>query len=195
MSNTERSGDLRVSSPTVTVEHIIGEANRKERQWTRETTMDHHTTIPPDQTMAPRALSASAGALMLFLGLVSAPGSAQAVPVHHPDKCPDQMPAGGFNCLTGGGKLLCTNDGDVMCCKPNSQGGQDCEQIEALRGPKNFKGNVGNLSGGQLQVAPGSPPPRTAPVPKAGLHAPIMRRGLEGDVPAPEPTVHEEQGK
>ena len=130
----------------------------------------------------------------LFLGLVLLlPGLAQAVPVHHPDKCPDQMPTGGFGCLNSGGKLLCTNDGDVMCCKPNSQGGQDCDQITEFKNPKG--GNV-RVPGGVLQNAPMvSPSPSTPRFPKAGMNAPIMRRGVEGDAAAPSPTVPEQQGK
>jgi len=130
-----------------------------------------------------RAYIVHIGAVALFLvGLVFFhSGPAQAEPVNHPDKCPDQMPAeGGFACLRSGGKVICTNDGDVMCCKPNSQGGQDCEQIVAK--PFNPMGNV-SRPGGNLQMAPMNPPPNTSRFPQPGINAPIMRRGVEGEQP------------
>ena len=78
-----------------------------------------------------------------------------------------------------------------MCCAPNSQGEKDCEQIESFQTPKNPKANIGAVQGGQLQVAPTNPPPRTTPVPQAGKNAPVMRRGVEGEeppTPAPKET-------
>jgi len=72
-------------------------------------------------------------ALLLFLGaavLCAAP--ARALP-NHPEKCTGDVPGGGLNCR---GTVICTNDGDYMCCTPNAQGGQDCEQITALRVPQ-----------------------------------------------------------
>lgn len=120
---------------------------------------------------------------LFFLGSVmfcSIP--AEAFPIGgHPDKCKGGVPDGAFSCANGGGTVACTNDGDYMCCKKNAQGGQDCEQIESMK--SGAKGNFGRVPGGQLQVAPTNPPPRTSPVPKAGMNAPIMRRGVDGELP------------
>jgi hypothetical protein len=137
------------------------------------------------------SVTRSALGLLFVAAVLFQTGSAQAVPVNHPDKCPDQMPEGSFSCLSGGGKLLCTNDGDVMCCKPNAQGGQDCEQIMAFKGPK---GSI-RVPGGVLQNAPMTVQPNPPRVPKAGMNAPIMRRGVEADSAPASPTVPEDQGK
>jgi hypothetical protein len=120
---------------------------------------------------------------LLFLGLVIfAPVYAEAFPIGgHPDKCKGGVPDGAFSCANSGGTVACTNDGDYMCCKKNAQGGQDCEQIETMT--SNPKGNLGQLPGGQLQVAPVNPQPSGPRVPKAGMTNPIMRRGVEGEAP------------
>lgn len=103
------------------------------------------------------------GTTALFLGLVligTIP--AQAFPIGgHPDKCQGPYPQGGPACENRGGTVACTNDGDYMCCTKNSQGGQDCEQIESFKGPK-----------GGLR-----------PFNMPGKNAPVMRRGIEGGEP------------
>lgn len=115
---------------------------------------------------------------------------AEALPIGgHPDKCKGGVPDGAFSCANSGGTVACTNDGDYMCCKKNAQGGQDCEQIEAMKG--GVQGNFGRLPGGQLQVAPANPAPKTSPFQKPGMNAPIMRRGVEGE----QPTSSEKEGK
>ena len=85
---------------------------------------------------------------------------------------------------------ICTNDGDWMCCnRCTPSGGYCCEQIETMTSRP--KGNFGRIPSGQLQVAPSNPPP-TYHLPQAGMNAPIMRRGVEGDQvsqPTSEPTV------
>ena len=48
----------------------------------------------------------------------------------------------------------------------------------------------------QLQKAPVvSPTPSNPRVPRAGMNAPIMRRGVEGDAGTPSPAAPEESGK
>jgi hypothetical protein len=107
---------------------------------------------------------------------------AKAEPIKNPQNCKGGVPDGAFHCLNKPGQWVeCNGSGDYMCCAPNAQGGKDCEQIESFQTPKNPKANIGAVHGGQLQVAPTNPPPRTTPVPKAGMNAPIMRRGVEGD--------------
>lgn len=134
------------------------------------------------------------GAVALFLmyACLSHVLPAQAV-IKNQQNCKGNVPDGAFHCLNKSSVhfVECTPGGDYMCCYPNNEGGKDCEQIESLQTPKNPKANLGAISGGQLQVAPTNPPPRTTPVPKAGMKAPIMRRGVEGEeptTPAPEET-------
>lgn len=121
-------------------------------------------------------------ALLLFLS-----GPAQAFPIGgHPDKCKGGVPDGAFSCENGGGTVSCTNDGDYMCCHKNSQGGQDCEQIETMT--TNPMGGVKRFQGGVLQNPTVSPSPNTSRFPKTGAKSPIMRRGIESeqtDEPAP----------
>jgi hypothetical protein len=80
-----------------------------------------------------------------------------------------------------------------MCCVQNAQGGKDCEQIEAFKGPR---GGVTRVPGGMLQNAPVvSPTPNNPRFPRAGMNAPIMRRGVDGEQEPSTPTVPEEQSK
>ncbi len=122
---------------------------------------------------------------------------AKAEPIKNPQNCKGGVPDGAFHCLNKPGQWVeCNGSGDYMCCAPNAEGGKDCEQIESFQTPKNPKANIGAVQGGQLQVAPTNPPPRTTPVPKAGMNAPIMRRGVEGEQPAdstPAPSGSHEQ--
>lgn len=102
----------------------------------------------------------------------------------NPEKCKGGVPDGAFHCLNKPGQWVeCNGSGDYMCCAPNTQGGKDCEQIESFQTPKNPKANLGAVQGGQFQVAPTNPPPRTTPVPKAGMSPAVKRRGVEGDQP------------
>ena len=131
--------------------------------------------------MQMKALAHTLG-LVVLGGVILVPFHAEAFPIGgHPDKCKGGVPDGAFTCVNGGGTVACTNDGDYMCCKQNAQGGQDCEQIETMT--VNPKGNFGRVPGGQLQVAPMNPQPNTPHIPKAGMNAPIMRRGVEGEQP------------
>lgn len=134
----------------------------------------------------------SGAAALLFLGvLVILPIQAEALPIGgHPDKCKGGVPDGAFSCANSGGTVACTNDGDYMCCKKNTDGGQDCEQIASFKTPK---GSVGQIPGGQLQVAPTNPVPKTSPFQKGGTNEPIMRRGVEGEGSGSSPTGQEEK--
>jgi len=104
-------------------------------------------------------------AVLVLLGsLLFCSIPAHAVP-NHPEKCTGDVPGGGLSCR---GTVICTNDGDYMCCTPNAQGGQDCEQITALRAPQ---GNVRVPVGSVLappNVSLGTPSP-SAGRPPAGV--------------------------
>jgi len=133
------------------------------------------------------------GAALLCLSIVVAHSApARAFPIGgHPDKCPPSMPDGAFTCVDKGGSVACTNDGDVMCCTKNAQGGVDCEQIVAFTKPK--AGVMERIPRGQLQVAPVNPAPKPSPFNKSGMNAPIMRRGIEGAPATTAPTGQEEK--
>ena len=55
------------------------------------------------------------------------------------------------------------------------------------------QGGVGRIPGGQFQVAPTNPAPKTSPFKKGGMNAPIMRRGVEGEPATSTPTEQEER--
>jgi hypothetical protein len=120
---------------------------------------------------------------MLFLGVfVAYSGPAQAEPPNHPGKC-GEFTGDPFACR---GHIICTNDGDFMCCTKNDQGGESCDKVESLTS----QGGKLRLPGGQLQTAPGNSSTGTGTVRQPvfpGTKAPIMRRGIEGEQPA-EPT-------
>ncbi len=93
-------------------------------------------------------------AALLFSGvLVFHSGPAQALPpIGDMQKCKGPAPAGVESCAAKAGSwVMCTKDGDYMCCHENAQGGKDCEQIERLRRPP---GRV------RPPVSPGQPPVR-----------------------------------
>jgi hypothetical protein len=135
-------------------------------------------------------------ATLLFLGLClfhSTP--ADALPKG--GTCKGTVPDGAFTCESNGGLVWCDNDGVYMCCVKNSQGGYDCEQIEAKTTTP--LGGI-RVPGGKLQMAPGTTSPSTSTSPKAGMTAPtspmIRRRGVEGEQPsetAPGTSVPPEQ--
>lgn len=111
---------------------------------------------------------------MLFLGiLVFSSNPAQAEPVNHPGNC-GPFTGDIYACR---GTLICTADGDYMCCTNNGHGGQDCEQVEA----KAINSGAMRMPGGNVKVAPVNPPPNAARFPNAGMNAPVMRRGVEGE--------------
>ena len=71
--------------------------------------------------------------------------------------------------------IVCTSGGDYMCCKVTPTG-KECEEIV-----KDSEASViGKLKGNQLQLTPTTPGPKTSPLQKGGMNAPIMRRGVEG---------------
>lgn len=131
--------------------------------------------------------------LLLVAAWILTASQAQAVPIKNPENCQGPVTIGVATCPDKPGHWVeCIPSGDYMCCTSNAQGGKDCEQITSLKGPK---GGVTRLPGGVLQNAPVASPPSPPRVPRAGMNAPIMRRGLEGDAATPSPTVPEEQGK
>lgn len=113
---------------------------------------------------------------LLFLGvLVFSSYAAQAEPVNHPGNC-GPFTGDIYACR---GTLICTADGDYMCCTNNGHGGQDCEQVET----KAINSGAMKLPGGNVKVAPVNPPSNAARFPNAGTNAPVMRRGIEGEAP------------
>jgi hypothetical protein len=121
-------------------------------------------------------------ALLLVLGvIVSSINLAQAEPIRNPQNCSGPVTIGVATCGdTPGHWVECIPSGDYMCCTANAQGGKDCEQIEAFKGPKG--GNL-RVPGGVLQNAPVTSPSSPPRFPKAGMNAPIMRRGVEPGTP------------
>ena len=103
------------------------------------------------------AIMRSGAAALLFLCvLVSYSVPAQAEPPDHPGNCPGEPPG----CGGVGSKVICTNDGDWMCCHPNKDGGYDCEASGVK--PTNPGGRVARPPLGPLQSVPISPPPKAS---------------------------------
>lgn len=141
-----------------------------------------------------RFLYATAGVTILLSGMIVAVAPALAVPIKNPDNCQGPVTIGVATCPDKPGHWVeCIPSGDYMCCVQNAQGGKDCEQIEAFKGPR---GGMTRVPGGVLQNAPVvSPAPINTRLPRAGMNAPIMRRGVDGEQEPSTPTVPEEQGK
>ena len=141
-----------------------------------------------------RFLYATAGVTILLSGMIVAVAPALAVPIKNPDNCQGPVTIGVATCPDKPGHWVeCIPSGDYMCCVQNAQGGKDCEQIEAFKGPR---GGMTRVPGGMLQNAPVvSPAPINPRLPRAGMNAPIMRRGVDGEQEPSTPTVLEEQGK
>ncbi len=141
------------------------------------------TTIRPTRT-----------ALFLLTAWVLSGSPAQAAPIKNPENCQGPVTIGVATCPDKPGHWVeCIPSGDYMCCTSNAQGGKDCEQIEAFKNPK---GGATRMPGGVFQNAPVvSPPPTTPRFPKAGMNAPIMRRGVEGEAGTSSPTAPEETAK
>ena len=141
-----------------------------------------------------RFLYATAGVTILLSGMIVAVAPALAVPIKNPDNCQGHVTIGVATCPDKPGHWVeCIPSGDYMCCVQNAQGGKDCEQIEAFKGPR---GGMTRVPGGVLQNAPVvSPAPINPRLPRAGMNAPIMRRGVDGEQEPSTPTVPEEQGK
>jgi hypothetical protein len=141
-----------------------------------------------------RFLYATAGVTILLSGMIVAVAPALAVPIKNPDNCQGPVTIGVATCPDKPGHWVeCIPSGDYMCCVQNAQGGKDCEQIEAFKGPR---GGMTRVPGGVLQNAPVvSPAPINPRLPRAGMNAPIMRRGVDGEQEPSTPTVPEEQGK
>ena len=116
---------------------------------------------------------------LLFLGVLGF----DSVPTYALPKggvCKGGVPDGAFTCESNGGTVWCDAQGTYMCCRPNSQGGNDCEQIEAMTS-KPLGGF--RVPGGKLQMSPGTTSP-SSQLPQSGkTTAPIMRRGVEGEQP------------
>lgn len=139
-------------------------------------------------------ISRTSTVAFVLSGWIVSAGPALAVPIKNPDNCKGPVTIGVATCSDKPGHWVeCIPSGDYMCCTANAQGGKDCEQIEAFKGPK---GGMTRMPGGVLQNAPVvSPAPGNPRIPRAGMNAPIMRRGVEGDSEAPAAGSAEAQGK
>jgi hypothetical protein len=91
-------------------------------------------------------------------------------------------------CLTTCDKTIIDIDDQVQRCKDR------CTDTMVICQPaaRRQQGNVGQLSGGQFQVTPSNPAPKTSPYQKQGMNAPIMRRGVEGEPATSAPTEQKE---
>jgi hypothetical protein len=102
---------------------------------------------------------------LMFVGsIVCLAGMAQAMPaIENPENCKGGVPDGAFRCLDNvAAWVMCTPDGDYMCCVYNNHGGKDCELIESLRRPP---GLLRPPMGGEMLPPPSSDPgSRTRPV-------------------------------
>ena len=138
-------------------------------------------------------VSRSCRGAILLSGLILAAAPALAVPIKNPDNCKGPVTIGVATCSDKPGHWVeCIPSGDYMCCTSNAQGGKDCEQIEAFKGPK---GGLTRVPGGVLQNAPAVSPPSNPRVPRAGMNAPIMRRAVEGEPETSSPTAPERKDK
>jgi hypothetical protein len=80
---------------------------------------------------------------------------------------------GEVNCP--GGAVLCTNDHEVMCCRPNDQGGRDCQQIIAPG--RRYRPPVAPTGALRQSVAPQpTPAPPRPPPPSSAGASPQARR-------------------
>lgn len=135
---------------------------------------------------------------ILFLALavgvaawLATSGSSLAVPKQS-KSCDATGKDNGMNaCADSPGHIIvCTPGGDYLCCKVTPTG-KDCEEIV-----KDSEASVmGKLKGSQLQLAPTTSVPKTSPLQKGRMNAPIMRRGVDGESSTPSPTVPTEAGK
>ena len=130
----------------------------------------------------------------LLCGVIVAAAPALAVPIKNPDNCKGPVTIGVATCPDKPGHWVeCIPSGDYMCCVANAQGGKDCEQIEAFKGPR---GGMTRVPGGMLQNAPVvSPAPINPRLPRAGMNAPIMRRGVDGEPADSTPTAPEDKNR
>ena len=143
--------------------------------------------------MTTRNICVNTTTLIVFGIAISYSPLAQAEPIRNPQNCQGPVTIGVATCGDKPGHWVeCIPSGDYMCCTSNAQGGKDCEQIEAFKGPKG--GNM-RVPGGVLQNAPMTSQPSPPRFPKAGMNAPIMRRGVESDASTPAPEVPDDKGK
>jgi len=133
-----------------------------------ETTLKDQNNIGRRPSMRGKTIRNRVSVLLFIGALGCSAGLAQAEPVNHPEACQGKgVPDGAFSCeLTKGNKTICTANGDWMCCKPNAQGGYDCDQIEAkISNPARrfqFTAPVGPLQNAPVT----SVPPKTS-IPRA----------------------------
>lgn len=138
--------------------------------------------------------------VVLWLGIsVCYSVSAQALP-NNPKMCtPGYDSTSEANACKSvpGAQVICTNDGDAMCCRQNLNGGYNCEQINATSssGVRVPGGKLSYDKSGKLQVSPGTSSPSTSTFPRTGKTTTetLRYRGVEGEPTASAPTGQEEK--
>jgi hypothetical protein len=116
-------------------------------------------------------------ALLGVVGAAVPPASAEPPKTGPTGKTEKQCNADHKACLTNCDKTIIDIGNQIQQCKDR------CNDTVVLCQPlaRTQQGNVGQLSGGQFQVTPSNPAPKTSPYQKQGMNAPIMRRGVEGE--------------
>lgn len=118
-------------------------------------------------------------ALILSCGIAgwdTRPAGAEPPKTGPTGKTQKQCDADHKACITNCDKSIVDIDNHVQQCKDR------CNDTWVLCGPmaRTQQGRMGQIQGGQFQVAPTNPVPKTSPFQKPGMNAPIMRRGVEG---------------
>jgi hypothetical protein len=142
--------------------------------------------------------------VVLWLGIsVCYSVSAQAIP-NNPKMCsPGYDTTSQANSCKSvpGAQVICTNDGDAMCCTLNLDGGYNCNQINVasssgVRVP-GAKLQFDKLQSGKLQVLPGTISPNTSKIPQAGKTTTqtLQYRGVEGAPATSAPAGEEDKDK
>lgn len=142
--------------------------------------------------MPAKSHTAASKSTVLFLALavgLATSGSGLAAPKQGKSCDATGKDIGLNTCADSPGHIIvCTSGGDYMCCKVTPTG-KECEEIV-----KDSEASViGKLKGNQLQLTPTTPRPKTSPLQKRGMNAPIMRRGVEG-APADNATADPSSG-
>ncbi len=127
--------------------------------------------------------------LVAVIGLLTLSAPAEALPIIR-DMCNQTSGDGQGHSCPGTNDLLIRPKysdgtcGDWMCCPPNGDGTYDCTKGT---NPTNsgVSGKLKNLLGPRAAVLDqGTPPSTKNPSIFQKQKAPIMRRGIEGDLPA-----------
>lgn len=111
--------------------------------------------------------------------LTTPPASAEPPKTGPTGKTEKQCNADHQACLSNCDRTIVDVDNQVQLCKDRC----DDTMVKCQPLARTQQGGVGRIPGGQFQVAPTNPAPKTSPFQKGGMNAPIMRRGVEGEQP------------